>query len=69
MKSYEIDVLGFHPDTEHDEFAVIRNMAQEVAESLIKKAKLERELKVPPKNTPPFWPKWACTTVKRAKEK
>ena len=45
----DVDVLGYFPKDEYDEFEIIRSMAREVAESLIKKAKLERELNVTPK--------------------
>jgi hypothetical protein len=42
----DVDVLNFHlpAGTTSDEFTVIRNLAQEVAEAMIRKVKLEREL-------------------------
>ena len=55
MKDYEIDTIGVHPPHEHDEYAVIRNLAKEVGEALIKKVKLERVLT---DDGQPHWVAW-----------
>ena len=62
----DVDVgAGWYTPVEYDEFEIIRSMAREVAESWIKKAKLERELNMTPKKCPPFWKKWKCRFMEK----